>query len=128
MLCAHPDLAGRLALSQGLTADSTGEQAAAGLDRLSPAELERFTALNARYRDRFGIPFIMAVKGRTKQEIVTRSNTASTIPEQEFALRSSKSSASHCYASRIVFPMSGPGGLPAVSEMIERRRIGPGRR
>ena len=70
LLCAHPDLAGRLALSRGLTADSTGEQAAAGLDRLSPTELERFTALNARYRDRFGIPFVMAVKGRTKQEIV----------------------------------------------------------
>lgn len=86
LLCVHPDLAGRLALSRGLTVDSTGEQAAAGLDRLSPAELQRFTALNSRYRDRFGIPFIMAVKGRTRQEIVTAfehrlHNTA----EQEFA-------------------------------------------
>ncbi len=84
-LCAHPDLAGRLALSHGLTADSTGEQAAAGLDRLSPDELERFTALNARYRERFGIPFIMAVKGRTKQEIVTAfEHRLRNTPEQEF--------------------------------------------
>ncbi len=86
LLCAHPDLAGRLALSQGLTADSTGEQAAAGLDRLSPAELERFTALNSRYRDRFGIPFIMAVKGRTKREIVTAfEHRLHNTVEQEFA-------------------------------------------
>ena len=71
LLDAHPDLAGRLALAQGLTEQSTGEQAGAGLDRLSTAELARFTALNDRYRSRFGFPFIMAVKGRTKGEILS---------------------------------------------------------
>ncbi len=70
LLDAHPDLAGRLALAKGLTADSTGEQAAAGLDRLTPAELARFTDLNARYRERFGFPFIMAVKGRSRDEVL----------------------------------------------------------
>jgi OHCU decarboxylase len=67
---AHPDLAGKLALAKGLTADSTGEQASAGLDRLSAEDLARFTALNARYRERFGFPFIMAVKGKRVDEVL----------------------------------------------------------
>jgi OHCU decarboxylase len=70
LILAHPDLAGRLALSKQLTADSTKEQAGAGLDGLSPEELQRFTGLNDSYRAKFGFPFIMAVKGRTRDEIV----------------------------------------------------------
>ncbi|MBR0795296.1 allantoinase PuuE [Bradyrhizobium jicamae] len=67
---AHPDLAGRLALAKQLTDDSTREQGSAGLDRLRPEELAEFTVLNERYRDRFGFPFILAVKGRDKAEIL----------------------------------------------------------
>ncbi len=67
---AHPDLAGRLAQAGRLTADSTREQASAGLDLLSDAERARFTALNERYKAKFGLPFIMAVKGRSKDEIL----------------------------------------------------------
>ncbi len=70
LLDAHPDLAGRLALAKGLTPDSTGEQAGAGLDRLTADELAHFSALNARYRERFGFPFIMAVKGRSRDEVL----------------------------------------------------------
>ena len=70
LINAHPDLAGRLALAKQLTADSTHEQAGAGLDRLTPEELARFTALNNAYRAKFGFPFIMAVKGRSKAEIL----------------------------------------------------------
>ena len=70
LIVAHPDLAGKLALAKSLTAESTHEQQSAGLDRLSAEELARFTALNAAYRARFGFPFIMAVKGKTKQEIL----------------------------------------------------------
>ena len=70
LLDAHPDLAGRLALAGQLTDDSRGEQRGAGLDRLSAEELARFTDLNTRYRARFGFPFIMAVKGRGKAEIL----------------------------------------------------------
>jgi allantoinase len=66
---AHPDLAGRLALARTLTADSTREQASAGLDRLTPDELSQFTELNAAYREKFGFPFIMAVKGKSKADI-----------------------------------------------------------
>jgi OHCU decarboxylase len=67
---AHPDLAGRLAAAGRLTPDSTKEQASAGLDLLSDAERARFTALNECYKARFGLPFIMAVKGRGKDEIL----------------------------------------------------------
>ena len=70
LIQAHPDLAGRLAQAKRLTAESTGEQASAGLDRLSADELARFTALNDAYRSRFGFPFIMAVKGKSKAEIL----------------------------------------------------------
>ncbi|MGI4765776.1 MAG: allantoinase PuuE [Janthinobacterium lividum] len=70
LLDSHPDLAGRLALAKGLTAESTSEQAGAGLDRLTAAELSRFTELNDGYRERFGFPFIMAVKGRSKDEVL----------------------------------------------------------
>jgi OHCU decarboxylase len=68
---AHPDLAGRLALANQLTADSRQEQNSAGLDRLTADELRQFTLLNESYRARFGFPFIMAIKGRTKTEILT---------------------------------------------------------
>lgn len=67
---AHPDLAGRLALANQLTDDSTKEQGSAGLDRLSPEELHKFTTLNDGYKARFGFPFIMAVKGATKEQIL----------------------------------------------------------
>jgi OHCU decarboxylase len=70
LILAHPDLAGRLALAKQLTADSTKEQASAGLDRLTPEELAQFTALNTEYRQKFGIPFILAVKGRSKSDIL----------------------------------------------------------
>lgn len=72
LLRAHPDLAGRLALAGALTADSTAEQAAAGLDRCSPEELTAFQRLNTAYRARFGFPFIVAVRGLTREAILDR--------------------------------------------------------
>ncbi len=70
VLRAHPDLAGRAAIAGDLTEDSRREQAGAGLDRLTPEEYARFTGLNAAYKERFGIPFIFAVKGATKDMIL----------------------------------------------------------
>jgi OHCU decarboxylase len=75
VLNAHPDLAGRLAAAKRLTPESTSEQASAGLDALTDAEREKFTLLNAAYVERFGFPFIIAVKGRTKQEILAAFET-----------------------------------------------------
>ncbi|MCK5273265.1 MAG: 2-oxo-4-hydroxy-4-carboxy-5-ureidoimidazoline decarboxylase [Alphaproteobacteria bacterium] len=70
VLNAHPDLAGRLALAGQLTADSTAEQASAGLDKCSRQEFEQLQALNDAYKAKFSFPFIMAVKGRTRAEII----------------------------------------------------------
>jgi OHCU decarboxylase len=72
---AHPDLAGKLALARALTAESTREQQSAGLDRLTPDELKRFSDANAAYRARFGVPFILAVKGKTKAEVLAAFET-----------------------------------------------------
>jgi OHCU decarboxylase len=70
VLAAHPDLAGKLAQTRGLTPESTAEQASAGLDALTDEERSAFTELNAAYVARFGFPFIIAVKGRTRHEIL----------------------------------------------------------
>jgi 2-oxo-4-hydroxy-4-carboxy-5-ureidoimidazoline decarboxylase len=70
LLLAHPDLAGRAAIAGDLTHASKKEQAGAGLDKLTPDEFRRFTEMNARYRDLHGIPFIFAVRGATKHDIL----------------------------------------------------------
>ncbi len=70
MLKAHPDLAGKLAAARRLTAESTAEQAGAGLDALTDEERKRFTELNAGYAERFGFPFIIAVKGLDRARIL----------------------------------------------------------
>ncbi len=75
LLRAHPDLAGKLALAGEVTRSSIGEQAAAGLDRCSADELERFTNLNEAYQSKFGFPFIMAVKGSSRNEILAAFET-----------------------------------------------------
>lgn len=83
---AHPDLAGRLARAGALTAESTQEQASAGLDQLSDEAFARFTDLNERYRAAFGFPFIMAVKGRSRDEILAAfEKRVGHDPETEFA-------------------------------------------
>ena len=70
LLRAHPDLAGKAARAGALTADSTVEQAGAGLDQLTDREFDRFHALNAAYTDKFGFPFILAVKGHDKTSVL----------------------------------------------------------
>lgn len=69
VLAAHPDLAGKLAQAKRLTAESTGEQASAGLDALTDQERADFTALNTAYTAKFGFPFIIAVRDHTKASI-----------------------------------------------------------
>lgn len=78
VLRAHPDLAGRLAMADALTAESKSEQAGAGLDQLTPQEHARFTELNDRYMRDFGFPFIIAVKGHNKQSILAAFETRVT--------------------------------------------------
>lgn len=69
VLRAHPDLAGKLAQANRLTAESTSEQAEAGLDALTDAEREMFTRLNGQYTEKHGFPFIIAVRDNTKATI-----------------------------------------------------------
>ncbi|MBO9409988.1 MULTISPECIES: allantoinase PuuE [unclassified Ruegeria] len=70
VLTAHPDLAGKLAQAKRLTQESTSEQASAGLDALTDAERAAFTDLNTRYTERFGFPFIVAVRDHDKASIL----------------------------------------------------------
>jgi len=70
LLRAHPDLVGRAALAGALSPASTTEQAAAGLDRLSPAEIAEFTRLNAAYHERFGFPFVICARENRKASIL----------------------------------------------------------
>jgi OHCU decarboxylase len=70
VLTAHPDLAGKLAAAKRLTASSTAEQASAGLDTLTDAQRESFTALNTAYVTKHGFPFIIAARDHTKDSIL----------------------------------------------------------
>jgi 2-oxo-4-hydroxy-4-carboxy-5-ureidoimidazoline decarboxylase len=70
LIRAHPDLADRAAVRGELTRASSVEQTSAGLDQCSPADLERFRDLNDKYKQKFHFPFIMAVKGRRRKEIL----------------------------------------------------------
>ncbi len=71
LICAHPDLAGKLAISDELTAESKSEQAGAGLHLCSPDEFEEFQTLNSSYKTKFGFPFIIAVKGLDRHDILS---------------------------------------------------------
>ena len=83
---AHPELAGKAAAEGTLSCESTGEQAGAGLDRCTPEELVALHALNRAYRDRFDFPFVMAVKGRSRSEILAALRERLDQPvEEEFA-------------------------------------------
>lgn len=75
VLCAHPDLAGKLAAAKALTAESTAEQASAGLDHLTDEERATFTRLNTAYTERFGFPFIIAVRDHDKAGIMAAFET-----------------------------------------------------
>ncbi len=86
VLRAHPDLAGKLAAARRLTEASSAEQASAGLDALTDAERQRFTELNTAYVEKFGFPFIIAVRDHTRASILEAferriANTA----DEEFA-------------------------------------------
>jgi chitin deacetylase len=75
VLTAHPDLAGKLAQAKRLTADSSREQASAGLDALTDAERAEFQQMNTAYVARHGFPFIIAVRDNTKASILAAFQT-----------------------------------------------------
>ncbi len=70
LLQSHPELVGKLALAGKLTHESTREQAGAGLNQCTPAEFAEFQQLNAQYNEKFGFPYIIAVTGLTRADIL----------------------------------------------------------
>jgi 2-oxo-4-hydroxy-4-carboxy-5-ureidoimidazoline decarboxylase len=70
LIRSHPELAGKAAVRGELTGASTREQAGAGLDQCSPGEFEQLTELNRRYNEKFGFPFILAVRGYDRAGII----------------------------------------------------------
>jgi 2-oxo-4-hydroxy-4-carboxy-5-ureidoimidazoline decarboxylase len=70
LIRAHPDLAGRAALVGTLTRESTSEQAGAGLNNLSPDEIELFQKQNAAYKNKFGFPFVVCARLNKKEAIL----------------------------------------------------------
>jgi 2-oxo-4-hydroxy-4-carboxy-5-ureidoimidazoline decarboxylase len=70
LINAHPDLVGRAALAGNLTPESSREQAAAGLNKLSEEEVALFQNQNAAYRARFGFPFIICARQSKKEAII----------------------------------------------------------
>jgi 2-oxo-4-hydroxy-4-carboxy-5-ureidoimidazoline decarboxylase len=70
LLCAHPELGNKLQKLNNLTDFSKSEQKSAGLDQCSDEEFDSLTRLNKEYRIKFNFPFIIAVKGLTKENII----------------------------------------------------------
>jgi 2-oxo-4-hydroxy-4-carboxy-5-ureidoimidazoline decarboxylase len=80
LLRAHPDLGTRARMSDA----SVGEQKGAGLDRLTREEFDRLQRLNRAYREKFGFPFLFAVKGSTKHDILAAlERRLAAAPEEE---------------------------------------------
>ncbi|NBB12788.1 2-oxo-4-hydroxy-4-carboxy-5-ureidoimidazoline decarboxylase [Pseudomonas sp. SLFW] len=86
LINAHPDLAGKAAVQGQLTEASTNEQAGAGIHQCTAEEFARFTELNDAYKATFAFPFIMAVKGSNRHQILAAFETRIHNPAQtEFA-------------------------------------------
>jgi 2-oxo-4-hydroxy-4-carboxy-5-ureidoimidazoline decarboxylase len=89
LIGAHPELAGKAAIAGELTPASTREQAAAGLDRLTPEQHADILALTAEYRERFGFPFIVCAREHTADSIIAAARerlTHDPVAEERTAL------------------------------------------
>ena len=85
LLRAHPELVGKLAVGESLTFESTAEQASAQLDQCSSEEFTAFQDLNQRYGKKFGHPFIIAVRGLDRANILSAfRKRISNTPDDEF--------------------------------------------
>jgi len=85
LIRAHPELAARAAASGELSGASKEEQSQAGLNALTPEQAARFETLNTHYKERFGFPFIIAVRRLSAEDILTRfEERVNNAPEREF--------------------------------------------
>ena len=84
ILNAHPDLADKAKITS-MTSDSKSEQNSAGLDQCTEVEFNEFKKLNDLYKKKFNFPFILAVKGKNKNEILDNfKKRIASNPEIEF--------------------------------------------
>ena len=84
LIRAHPELAGKAAVRGELTAESTREQSGAGLNQCTPEEFDRLQSLNAAYNQKFGFPFILAVRGYDRHGIIAEfARRIENTPQQE---------------------------------------------
>jgi 2-oxo-4-hydroxy-4-carboxy-5-ureidoimidazoline decarboxylase len=87
LIRAHAELAGQATRDGRLSRAATREQQSAGLDQCTPEEIERFAALNQAYREKFGFPFVLAVKGRTRATVLqVFEQRLENTPEEEFEM------------------------------------------
>ncbi|HEV3239874.1 MAG TPA: 2-oxo-4-hydroxy-4-carboxy-5-ureidoimidazoline decarboxylase [Casimicrobiaceae bacterium] len=85
LIRAHPELAGKAAVRGELTPASSSEQSSAGLTQCSAEEFAQLQALNRAYNDKFGFPFIIAVKGVERSALIARfSERLARDPDREF--------------------------------------------
>ena len=70
LIRAHPDLAGKAAIAGNLTEESTAEQSSAGIEQCTPEEYKQFQSLNKQYKEKFGFPFVMAVRHSNRSDIL----------------------------------------------------------
>jgi 2-oxo-4-hydroxy-4-carboxy-5-ureidoimidazoline decarboxylase len=104
----HPELGGRIARAGTMTAESRQEQGSLGLDRLSEAEFARFERLNADYRTRFGMPFIICVRRHTRDSILDSfERRLANAPQVERA--AALEEIGHITRLRLVEAVEGPG-------------------
>jgi len=83
LICAHPELAGKQAQEGALTSESKSEQQGAGLDQCTAQELKTLRNLNKAYREKFGFPFVVAVKGLTRDDILSEIAQRIENPKQQ---------------------------------------------
>lgn len=111
LLRGHPELAGAAARSGNMTAESVGEQAIAGLSRLSAERAALFDALNGRYRDRHGIPFVVCVR-RHGTESLLATFRRRVEAETEAEIATALAEVFRIAALRVHDAVEGPGPLP----------------
>ncbi len=137
---AHPELGSKLGRSADLTEASKDEQGSLGLDRLSEQEFERFTRLNATYRERFGLPFVICVRRHTRDSIL-RNFARRTESDPDVELQTALAEIGLITRLRLVATVDGPGkptttgsltthvldtmdGKPAAGVAIELYEVG----
>jgi 2-oxo-4-hydroxy-4-carboxy-5-ureidoimidazoline decarboxylase len=108
LIAGHPELGSKVARAGQMAEASRQEQGALGLDRLSDAEFERFEALNAAYRERFGFPFIIAVARHTRDSILNQFERR-LAHDRDMELKTALLEIGHITRLRLAAKVDGPG-------------------